>query len=52
MSEVKPSELFEANRKSIRAIVAAHRGLNAHLFGSVALDKWRDKVIAKRCQYE
>ena len=49
---MRPSELLEVNRKSIRAIVAAHRGLNVHLFGSVALDKWRDKVIAKRCQYE
>lgn len=34
---MKPSELLEANRKSIREIVAAHRGLNPRVFGSVAL---------------
>ena len=34
---MKPSELLEANRKAIRAIVAAHSGLNARVFGSVAL---------------
>ena len=33
---MKPSELLEANRKSICAIVAAHRGLNPRVFGSVA----------------
>lgn len=34
---MRPSELLEVNRKSIRAIVAAHRGLNLRVFGSVAL---------------
>ena len=38
-SEVKPSELLEANRQSIRAIVAAHHGLNPRVFGSVAHGK-------------
>lgn len=36
---MKPSELLEANRKSIREIVAAHRGLNPRVFGSVAHGK-------------
>lgn len=33
---MKPSELLEANREAIRRIVAAHRGLNPRVFGSVA----------------
>ncbi len=32
---MKPSELLEANRISIREIVSAHRGLNPRVFGSV-----------------
>lgn len=32
---MKPSELLDRNRKAIRDIVAAHRGLNPRLFGSV-----------------
>lgn len=33
---MKPPELLERNRKAIRDIVAAHRGLNPRVFGSVA----------------
>lgn len=32
---MKPSELLEVNREAIRRIVAAHRGLNPRVFGSV-----------------
>jgi len=32
---MRPSELLEANREAIRRIVAAHRGLNPRVFGSV-----------------
>ena len=32
---MKPSEVLELNRAAIRRIVAAHRGLNPRVFGSV-----------------
>lgn len=31
---MKPSAAFQSNRAAIRAIVAAHRGSNARVFGS------------------
>lgn len=33
---MRPSELLIAHREAIRGIVAAHRGLNPRVFGSVA----------------
>jgi hypothetical protein len=36
MSSAKPSELLFAHRDEVRRIVAAHRGLNPRVFGSVA----------------
>ncbi len=33
---MKPSELLNAHREAIRAIVAAHRAANPRVFGSVA----------------
>ena len=32
---MKPSELLNIHKESIRSIVAAHRGLNPRVFGSV-----------------
>jgi len=36
MSSTRPSELLSAHRDEVRRIVAAHRGLNPRVFGSVA----------------
>ena len=33
---MKPSERLNVNREAVRAIVAAHRGANPRVFGSVA----------------
>jgi hypothetical protein len=36
MAAMRPSEKLNAHREAIRAIVAAHRGANPRVFGSVA----------------
>ncbi|MFZ4538200.1 nucleotidyltransferase family protein [Propionivibrio sp.] len=36
---MRPSELLNLHREAIRGIVAAHRGLNPRVFGSVAKGK-------------